>query len=86
MEMDDMDYEVWQPVSQSALEYLQAIYRNPSEPEGRRLKAAIAALPFESPKLSAIANVSPEEFSVRLERAITRSGVRLIEAKSAKGS
>jgi hypothetical protein len=84
MEMDDEDCEVWPAAAQSALEYLQAIYRNPSEPDGRRLKAAIAALPFESPKLTAITNLDPSQFAERLERAITRSGVRLIEAKVVK--
>jgi hypothetical protein len=43
-------------------------------------------LPFESPKLSAVANISPEEFSDRLEKAILRTRMSLIEAKSAKGS
>jgi hypothetical protein len=48
-----------------------------------RMKAAALALPFESPKLTAIANLSPEDFSYRLEKAIIRSGgvVRLIEQK-----
>ena len=64
-----------------ALEYLQTLYKNPLLPLGVRMRAAAIALPFESPKLSAIANLSPEDFSERLERAITRSGVRLIEAK-----
>jgi len=49
-----------------------------------RMRAAAIALPFESPKLTAIANLSPSEFSDRFERAITRSGVRLIEAKAGK--
>jgi hypothetical protein len=66
---------------QSALEYLQSIYRNPLVPVPMRMRAAALAVPFESPKLTAIANLSPEDFSKRLERAITRSGVRLIEAK-----
>ena len=69
---------------QSALEYLQSIYRNPLMPVPMRMRAAALAVPFESPKLSAIANLSPEDFSDRLERAITRSGVRLIEAKAGK--
>jgi hypothetical protein len=78
--MDDEDGVVWL-AKVSALEYLQSIYRNPSEPEGRRLRAAMAALPFEAPRLSAVANISPEEFSDRLERAIMRSRIGLLEAK-----
>ena len=57
--------------------------RCPKQPMSRRLRAAIEALPFESPKLSATA-VFPagEDFAARLERAIFRSGAepKLIEA------
>jgi hypothetical protein len=53
-------------------------------PVPMRMRAAALAVPFESPKLSAIADLSPEDFSDRLECAITRSGVRLIEAKAGK--
>jgi hypothetical protein len=67
--------------SHSALSLLQAVYRDPEMPLPVRMRAAAIALPFESPKLSAIANMSPSEFSDRLERAIVRGGVRLIEAK-----
>ena len=65
----------------NALSLLQAVYRDQELPLPVRMRAAALALPFESPKLSAIANLSPEDFSDRLEKAITRSGVRLIEAK-----
>ena len=57
------------------LEYLQSVYRNPSEPDGRRMRAAMAALPFESPKLTAMAvsSLNGEHFSAMLEKAIARS-------------
>jgi hypothetical protein len=71
----------------TALEYLQSIYRNPAEPEARRMKAAIHCLPFECPKLSAvgIASITGAEFAVRLDRAIMRSS-KLIEAKAVEPS
>jgi hypothetical protein len=51
------------------------------------MRAAIEALPFESPKLSATA-VFPagEDFASRLERTIERSGAapRLIDARAAE--
>jgi hypothetical protein len=79
--------EVWSPLRQPAptcaLEYLQSIYRNPSEPEGRRLKAAMAALPFEAPRLGAVAvtSLNSQDFAALLDRAIERSnGVRVVKA------
>jgi hypothetical protein len=66
---------------QSALEYLQSIYRNPLVPVPVRMRAAAMALPHESPRLSAVANISPEEFSSRLEAAILRTRVAFIETK-----
>jgi hypothetical protein len=61
----------------SALGYLQSIYRNPSEPESRRMRAAIAALPFESPKLAVTAYLNEGDLGERLDRAIERSFGRL---------
>src|ERR1700746_2449514 len=52
-----------------ALGYLQSIYRDQGQPEARRLKAAIEALPFEKPKLAAIATYNTgEDFAERLEQ------------------
>jgi hypothetical protein len=66
----------------SALEYLQSIYRNPAEPEARRMRAAVECLPFENPKLSAIgvASLTGRDFAAALDRAISRSRPVLIEA------
>jgi hypothetical protein len=66
----------------SALELLQAVYRDPDMPLPARMRAAALALPHESPRLTAVANIDVSDFSEKLE--ITRSGVRLIEAKGGK--
>jgi hypothetical protein len=75
----------------TSLEYLRSVYRNPMQPTGIRLRAAIACLPFEHPRLSVIANISNANLGDRLERAIARSSEssgfqpRLIEAEAHVG-
>jgi hypothetical protein len=48
-----------------------------------RIRCAVEALPYENPKLSAVtvASMTGNEFAMRLDRAIMRSG-KLIEAKA----
>lgn len=73
------------PDGATALELLQAVYRDPQQPLSVRIRCATEALPYENPKLSAVAvaSMSGNEFAQRLERAIARSGrVGLIEAKA----
>jgi hypothetical protein len=60
-------------VSANALEYLQSSYGNPSEPDGRRMRAAALALSFESPKLAVTTILDEGDLAERLERAILRS-------------
>jgi hypothetical protein len=72
------------PRTLTALDVLQAVYRNERLALAVRMRAAIAALPFESPKL-AVTAVGPmnEGFALQLERAIKRSG-KVIEAQAIK--
>jgi hypothetical protein len=62
----------------NSLELLQAIYRDADLPLQMRMRAAISAAPYESPRLSMTAVVTANDFDKRLELAITRSNrVRL---------
>ena len=67
-----------------ALGLLQAVYQNKYAPLPTRMRAAIAALPFETPKL-AVTAIGPmsEGFAMQLEKAIARSG-KVIEAQAIK--
>ena len=47
------------------------------------MRAAVEALPFEGPKLSATAVLTGENFAEGLEKAIARSGVKMVAAKVA---
>ena len=55
-----------------SLEGLQAVYRNPSLPLQMRIRAMIAALPFETPKLAVTATVSEHDFATLLDRRLKR--------------
>lgn len=71
------------PDGETALALLQAVYRDKRQPLPTRMRAAMQALPFESPKLSASSVLVRADFAEQLERAIERSGKDplLIEAK-----
>jgi hypothetical protein len=66
----------------NALDYLQGVYRGRRQAEPWRMRAAIAALQFETPRLGVIAttNLNGADFAALLDRAIERSnGVREVK-------
>jgi hypothetical protein len=72
---------------ESALEYLQSIYKNPMQPEHARMRAAALALPFETPKLAVTGYIRDDaSFAEALERALLRSNaaMRIIEHQPAE--
>jgi hypothetical protein len=72
------------PDGETALALLQAVYRCKQLPLPVRMRAASEALPYENPKLSAVAvaQLTGADFASALDRAISRSRPVLIEAKA----
>ena len=68
-----------------ALEFLQAIYMDDELPLLTRVRVAIACLPFETPKLAMVAQVSDQDFATLLDQRIAHyEKMKLIEANGAK--
>ena len=72
------------PPDVNSLAFLQAVYRSPDQPLHTRMKAAIAALPYEHPKLAITALLDgTDDLGARLSRAIQRSA-KVIELRAAQ--
>jgi len=61
-----------------SLDLLRRVYRSTQQPMSLRMRAAIEALPFEVPKLSAtaVATLDGLDFAAALDRCIERSGIK----------
>jgi hypothetical protein len=73
-----------EPEQIDALTYLRSIYRNPMETTSTRIRAAVEALPYENPRLTAVAvgRLTGEDFATRLDRAVEASNrAKLIEGR-----
>jgi hypothetical protein len=65
-----------------SLDLLRAVYRSPSLPLPVRLRAAIAALPHEVPRLMVSAQVNENSFAELLDRRLKRiEEMKLIEQR-----
>ena len=83
----EMELEMETVLEDSALSFLQACYRNPSLNLTTRMRAAVAALPFESPKLAVTAVVSEQDFATVLDRRLKRiEQMKLLESRVVNGS
>jgi uncharacterized metal-binding protein YceD (DUF177 family) len=76
------DDQVEIPADGISLDLLQAVYRNSSLPLPVRMRAAVAALPHEVPKLMANAIINENSFAELLDRRLARiEQMKLIEAR-----
>jgi len=69
---DNNPQEIEIPADGISLDLLRAVYRNNQLPLTTRMRAAIAALPFEVPKLAVTAVVSEQDFATVLDRRLKR--------------
>jgi hypothetical protein len=74
----EIEHEPEGPEAMTALELLQLVYRDRSQPMTRRMRAAVAALNYEVPKLAVIAAMDPEGFAKRLEEVMEKIGMRTV--------
>jgi hypothetical protein len=82
---DKKPQEIEIPADGISLDLLRVIYRNNQLPLTTRMRAAIAALPFEVPKLAVTAVVSEQDFATLLDRRLKRlEELKLLEANGAK--
>jgi hypothetical protein len=85
LEDEPKEDEVVLPPDGTSLTLLQAIYHNSAIPLMTRMRAAIAAIQFEHPKLAVTANIQDGDFADQLDKAIERSR-KVIEAKPAEAN
>ena len=62
------------PADASSLDFLRAVYRSPSQPMARRMRAAQIAVEYEHPRLAVTALMDGKAIGAALERALKRSG------------
>jgi hypothetical protein len=64
--------------------YLQGVYRGQIKPNNSRMRAAIAALPFEKPKLAVVATTTTGDLADRLMHALTATQQVIEDRKTMK--
>jgi hypothetical protein len=73
LETQEWEGEDDEPIT--SLQYLQSIYRDENRPDSMRIRCAVEALPYENPRVSAVAvtHMNGQDFASALDRAIERS-------------
>jgi hypothetical protein len=68
--VDKMNGEIEIPPNGTSLDLLQAVYRRSDLPLTTRMRAAIAALNYELPRLAVTAQISESDFATVLDKRI----------------
>ena len=80
--LEDEPQEIEIPADGSSLDLLRAVYRNPSLDLPIRMRAAIACLPHEVPRLAVTAQITDQGIAELLDRRLKRiEEMKLIEAR-----
>ena len=83
--VNEMNDEIEIGQNGTALELMQAIYRSPTQELHTRMRAAMACLPFETPKLAVTAQVTDMGVAELLDRRLKRlEEMKLLEANGVK--
>jgi hypothetical protein len=69
-EKQKMEGQIQLSTNATSLDLLPAIYRDNRQPLQRRMRAAIACLPFERPKCAVVAQTATEDLAVRMQQAL----------------
>jgi len=78
--MDDIDID-----ADNAHALLKAVYQCQDVPLAVRMRAAMACLPFETPKLAVTAQITEQDFATLLDRRLKRiEEMKLLEANGAQ--
>jgi hypothetical protein len=79
---EEMVDEITLPPDATSLHFMQAVYRDSRQPMPRRMRAAVAALPFEHPKLAVTVDAS-RAFAAQMEElSRLRGKSNVIDAKA----
>jgi hypothetical protein len=74
MRQFNLETQTWEGEDEpiTSLQYLQSIYRDGNRPDSMRIRCAVEALPYENPRVSAVAvtHMNNQSFADALERCI----------------
>jgi hypothetical protein len=80
--VDRMNGELEFPPNGMSIDLLRAVYRNPTIPLPVRMRAAIACLPHETPKLAVMGLINEQSFAELLNKRLKH--MEAIEAMNGK--